>query len=668
MVKISISNRRMYYIVLGALIAAFIFMRIIMIRGDYLYKVINHETSYMACLAKDFSSGLVMSPWDYIYLSRQQGHLIASLFAAPFYYMLGDSHYTLRLAPLVWSLITLIVWLWCILKVYDDKRAAAVFAFLYIFLPPGSLRFTLELCGHFPQMEILFPLTIAALFLCIRSEPGGRGRALLPFVALGGLCGFGIYLHPYFIVMDAVAVCYLLLLRPRFFTGRECIVFVTAFLAAFSPKIYYHLFHVYLGPPEPLVGSRYNLIPSDILNPSQIMAGLKRCRDMFFIGVPLAENYWNDFRPGFQARVLPWAHWGVCVCCYFYLLVTARSGVVRLPQLPTTIRRAELYRRTVPLAPPLFFVLFLAFTGISRMKPMQHFQMLAFATYFILITALAISRMIEGGRTWRTVAWGALAVVLVSSVAGEWKFLTSDRTGLGRYQRGTYYPVLAWKLKYKIFNLGLDADENISLVLAKKDPFDRRVLTVTLGDLPWSCLVCPEVGSFNDILIRARTIRSSFRDYFWRGLGRVWVYSGRPLGELGKLSGASLGRHELSEAFRGAGAMSVFVREPFIVDYREKIKLPEPHAHIKNPADMKRFQGWRPATLAEDVARVKSIIESLMTSIPEEYRADFAHGALDYLSWKHGGVSEECIRSLMPPDMEYIPAPYFFPPMLECYL
>lgn len=637
-----------------------------------MYEVINHEVLYLACLAKDISAGLLMSPLDYIYLPRQQGHMFVALFAAPFYALMGDSHYTMHLVAMVWSLLTLLVWLWCILKVYDDRRAAAVFALLYIFLPPGSLRFTLELTGHFPQMEILFPLTIVALFLCIRSEPGGRGRALLPFVALGGLCGFGIYLHPYFIVIDAVVVCYLLFLRPRSFMGGECIVFLTTFLAAFSPKIYHHLFHMYLGPPEPLVGSSYNLIPSDILNPSQIMAGLKRCRDMFFIGVPLAENYWNDFRPGFQARMFPWAHWAVCVFSYSYLLVTARSGVVRLPELPTTIRRAELYRRTVPLAPPLFFVLFLAFTGISRMKPMQHFQMLAFATYFILITSLAISRMMEGGRTWRTVAWGALAVVLVSSVAGEWRFLASERTGLGRYQRGTYYPVLAWKLKYKIFNLGLDSDENLALVLAKGDPFDTRVLSVTLGDWPWSCLVCPEVGNFEDTLKRTRSVTPSFRAYFWRGLGRIWIYSGRPLRDLVKLSGEQLRRGEIVEVIRGAGAMSAFVSEPFIGDYREKIKLPEAHAHIKLYEDMKRFKGWEKVAAAQDMHHKKVISNNMMLSIPEEFRRDFVSGFLDYLSWKYEntpGEFADAVRHMGMSDYAgYNPAPYFFPPMLECYL
>lgn len=658
---------------IGFLVLLFVLLRLAVIIGDHCHHLINHEHLFMACLSKDMCSGLVMPISEYIYLSRQQGQLFMCAFASPFYALMGDSHATLLFAAFMWSLMTLLVWIFCLSRIYGRAKVTLLFCLLYALPPPGLLRASLESSGHYPQQEVLLAISLLTLFIGLREKRGEGVGGVVPFCVLGFLCGFGLYWHPYFVIMLALVLLYMLILRPRFFAGREILLFGVFFLMGFLPRIYYHLYCTYLGTPEPMVGERYNLIASDGLSLSFLTGSLKRCLDMVRIGVPVSLNAWGDYVDGVQSRFLPRINLYISLLLGAYLLVKNRRSFQGFFRREAALTNTDIYRNTFPLILPVVYLLILGFTGMSRWQPFERLRIMTFFSFFTLINALALSHMLGGRRVSRVCGWLILVVLMAASIAGDWKLLASEKTGLGRYKRGTYYPVLALKLKYKIFDLGLNVEDSLNAVLQKRDPFDRRVLTITLGDMPWSILVCPHFpGNLEDNIEIARTITSPFRSYFWRGLGRIWIYSGRPLGELVEFSKEHLSDDEMSSVIRGAGAMSAFTSEPFIDDYRVRIEMPRPHAQIRSASDMKYFRGWESVDVARDVADKKIVIDSLLEDIPEEFRGDFVFGFLDYLSWKHDQYPAKFLDAVKAAGLakvpRYEPAPYFFPPMLECYL
>jgi len=114
----------------------------------------EYEELYPGTIAKELIEGLKVPFWNYQQHAYGGGSLLIGLMVAPLFLLLGPNLFALKLAPLLFSLATLILSFFFFKRFFDKKTALLVCSFLV--LPPPVVT-ALSLTTSSPHTEsILF--------------------------------------------------------------------------------------------------------------------------------------------------------------------------------------------------------------------------------------------------------------------------------------------------------------------------------------------------------------------------------------------------------------------------------------------------------------------------------------------------------------------------------
>lgn len=128
-------------------------------------------------------------PWPLLDLQADPyagGSLVISVLAAPFVALMGPSLAWLKLIALAWSTVGLVTWT-LLLDRWWGRRAAHIFAFLFVFAPPLFVTYNLIAMGSHAEVVTLAGVQ---LLLAYRWLYGTR-RSTGALVAWAAVAGFG---------------------------------------------------------------------------------------------------------------------------------------------------------------------------------------------------------------------------------------------------------------------------------------------------------------------------------------------------------------------------------------------------------------------------------------------------------------------------------------------
>jgi len=201
------------------------------------------ETLQRGVLTHEIISGCMSRPLNEYRADHYSGGSVAAgLAAVPFFLLLGQNAFALKLAGLAFFTAALAIW-YLLLQHFFSRRAAIFFSMLFIFSPAHFLNASVIAMG-FHTESIAF--TALAFFLFYKISFGDAMRSGRLF-ALGLVCGFGCY-YIYTVGITVLAIFLSALFVNRaLFRPRHLAAFAAGFIAGFSPWIYYNITHNFEG-------------------------------------------------------------------------------------------------------------------------------------------------------------------------------------------------------------------------------------------------------------------------------------------------------------------------------------------------------------------------------------------------------------------------------------
>lgn len=207
--------------IFGALLILFVALRLLALLsgGMHAFEV---EELYRGVIAREMISGLKMPLWDYQADHYSGGSLLTGLAAAPFFLLFGPSLFSLKLAPFLFALLTL-VFLWIFMKRNFGTEAAFFAALFFILAPPSFVRLSLVAMG-FHSESILF--SILTLYFFYRYFYEDQKEMFLFLFGLAS--GLGFWFTHITIILPASCLGAWLILDPRSLFNRRNLVILSA--------------------------------------------------------------------------------------------------------------------------------------------------------------------------------------------------------------------------------------------------------------------------------------------------------------------------------------------------------------------------------------------------------------------------------------------------------
>ncbi|MDP8257676.1 MAG: glycosyltransferase family 39 protein [Candidatus Alcyoniella australis] len=185
-------------------------------------------------IASALAGGSLVMPWQaYQFKPFAGGTVLEGLMAWPFFAQWGDRLICLRAAPIIFSLLTMILWV-LFLDRYFSRRAAVFSGLLFAAPPPLYGLLSVTAWGNHTESSLL---TIVALWGLIAmlgySRPKQPGA--LSGLALGVLCGLGLWFSYTFAVTLAMLLILWALLDRRWPLERSFLAFWPGLLIGLIP-------------------------------------------------------------------------------------------------------------------------------------------------------------------------------------------------------------------------------------------------------------------------------------------------------------------------------------------------------------------------------------------------------------------------------------------------
>lgn len=160
------------------------------------------EELYRGSIAQELLRGLRYPLWDYQADSYSGGSLVIAVLAAPLFFFLGPSLFTLKLVPLAFSLVAILL-LMILLRRHFGDQAALTAGLLFAFCPPAFAQISMNAMGYHSE-SLFWSMLVLLFFFRFFCEERTAKRDLFLFGLFSGL-GFW-FTH---IVIITVATCLL---------------------------------------------------------------------------------------------------------------------------------------------------------------------------------------------------------------------------------------------------------------------------------------------------------------------------------------------------------------------------------------------------------------------------------------------------------------------------
>lgn len=214
--------------------ALYLFFRAFVLHTNFdAVAIPNFELPVMGNLAELGSSAESGAPLGRYY-DNCGGQVLTGLLAAPLYALFGDRYLTLKLVPLALGLATLWI-VWRILARHYDRRAADVFALLFVLGPPTLAKYSLLAKGnHFENLAF----QVLALGLALRALARGS-RPLDVFLAAAAL-GFALFVYFGTVVLALLVALLFVAVRGRRVV-RDLAPAAAGFALGLAPLVWFQI-------------------------------------------------------------------------------------------------------------------------------------------------------------------------------------------------------------------------------------------------------------------------------------------------------------------------------------------------------------------------------------------------------------------------------------------
>ncbi|MBI5375341.1 MAG: hypothetical protein HZA77_07890 [Candidatus Schekmanbacteria bacterium] len=200
-----------------------------------------YEERPLSLLAHDVKDGNIRLPlMFYYYTGGHGGHIVNALLYAPFFILLGDSLFALKLLDLIlFSLPALALW-YLFLKKYCGTESAVVFSLLYIMSPPYFSLNNIIGWGLHTEMSFFYILFLFLIGnLIYDSDEEGRAN-FKPLQTL--LCGFigglSLFYGYSFAAVLAVSLLSVYLIKRSYHIVKFLVLFFILFPAGLGVLLY----------------------------------------------------------------------------------------------------------------------------------------------------------------------------------------------------------------------------------------------------------------------------------------------------------------------------------------------------------------------------------------------------------------------------------------------
>lgn len=208
--------------------AGFLLLRFTIILTAVEY-VAHYDELDLGTLARELLQGLKM-PFKAYQLDAYSGEsLILGPLVIPFFKLFGQNLFAVKMVPLFFSFLTLLLIYSFTLRNFGQKPAT-VAALLYTFSMPMLTQ--LSLVGMAGHCEASF---LSLLILFAFYDYFYKGKKWTSLIFWGWICGFGLWFYyATAIMIGACCLSWLLISRSKFF-NKDLLVFIIFFILGFSP-------------------------------------------------------------------------------------------------------------------------------------------------------------------------------------------------------------------------------------------------------------------------------------------------------------------------------------------------------------------------------------------------------------------------------------------------
>lgn len=166
------------------------------------------------------------------YYDNCGARLVAGYCGAALYEAVDDSYLTLKIVPMAFGLLGLLL-LWWLLDRHFDRRTANLAALLFATVPPTLVRFSMIAMGsHFEALPFQFAVWLVFLDTHARGVPRGR------LFATGVAAGFSVFVSFGAVVLLSILAVQHLLMRGAMRTIRDLAVVTPGLLLGLAPLIW----------------------------------------------------------------------------------------------------------------------------------------------------------------------------------------------------------------------------------------------------------------------------------------------------------------------------------------------------------------------------------------------------------------------------------------------
>jgi len=518
---------------LAILLLLFLATRLIILFFDF-SSLTQLEELYNGTLAREMLRGLFLPLLQLRYIEYQSGSLIVSFCAIPFFLIVGESYFSLKLVALLFSAGTLIVY-YKLLEKYFSKRIALWAGLLYVFSPPIFNQLNLKVEGANSQ-AILITMTIWYIFFtlfCVdrhdaqradrvydRCSARGYGRLQkvlrkedLLAILLGFLCSFGIWFCP---VVALVIICMGILwfaIDTYFFITRRFMLMLGGSLLGAIPAMVDYVQNNFAG-------LKYLLV-----HPCRDRASpvLSKLAELWGPGLLNSFSFKNIYLiPGAVINGYLYSLTIVTIICFIFLrrqqLLSLIYGLffIKKPRLQSIAAFKE-------IAFFIYLVIFSLFWSITKFGIEEHGSPMHKYHYYIsiypfiyVVMVLAITDMLTKG--WRCVKYFFI-IALIFDAACMFSSVVKGHFGEGFQLKGYSYEMLGLRLYENFHNNPDHALDLCQKKLQDESDCESCIMGVVCSVL-LECQDRKEVDQNQCLINRLAGVSRMWHPYFYRGRGQ----------------------------------------------------------------------------------------------------------------------------------------------------
>lgn len=410
------TDRRLWRILFPIFIIAFLASRLVVLWvSPKIFQ--GAEEKVNGVLALHMQNGLVLPVSMYQYEHYAGGSMVVGLVAAPFFKLFGPTYFSLKLAPLLFSLCLLITLL-LLTRKWFGSPAWIILGVLYLFAPAFFIERSLVAYGNHMEVGLFYALSLACLYFTSKPAQSAWIKNPVAFFAFGLTCGFGVFFDYQFLLFAPVLIFFSMV---SFHSFKQVPVTVLLFYLGF--KIGFAPWQMYHGDSEFLRGAwHFYLNKSAMPDTTGLLELVYQMVGSFFKAdlTPWMGSFdlWWGNTVILEGETLNRGLYRIFLVSYIFLAIRARHAAWDFIKAVAPVKKTRfVWQRQhyfVPLLAyvPIHFLVYALYAANYEM-PAPPFRYLhpVFILYFLII-ALAASELWAGKTKPVTIAVTTLAALL----------------------------------------------------------------------------------------------------------------------------------------------------------------------------------------------------------------------------------------------------------------